>query len=404
MTASAAQPGTQGRFGEVFLAFLKLGLTSFGGPVAHIGYFRAEFVERRRWLDDGVYAEYVALAQFLPGPASSQVGLAVGLHRAGLAGSLAAWLGFTLPSALIMTALGLGVAALDSLSIDAALHGLKLVAVAVVMQALLQMGRQLCPDRPRMALAGVAAIIVLALPPTFGQLTAMAFGALVGFVLFRSLIEEPGGAVTAAPWTRGKLSLVALALFFGLLILLPLWAGVGGEPVIAMIDSYYRSGALVFGGGHIILPLLEAEVVPHGWADKDTFLAGYGAAQALPGPLFTFSAYLGALTSAPVSGLGGAAICILAIFLPSYLLILGILPFWSKLRRKRPVVAAVTGTNAAVVGVLIAALYDPLWIAAVTTAADFALVVAALLLLALVRLPPWLVVILGALAGLVIAG
>lgn len=404
MSGVSGQRTRQGQFAEVFLAFLKLGLTSFGGPVAHIGYFRDEFVARRRWLDDGAYAEYVALAQFLPGPASSQVGLAVGLHRAGLAGSLAAWLGFTLPSAVIMTGLGLGVAVLDGLSIDAVLHGLKLVAVAVVMQALWQMARQLCPDRPRIALAGVAAIVVLALPPTVGQLSAMAVGALVGFALFRKLAEEPGGTATAGPRRHGRLAVIALALFFGLLVLLPLLAGLAGVPVIAMIDSYYRSGALVFGGGHVILPLLEAEVVPPGWADKDTFLAGYGAAQALPGPLFTFSAYLGALSSAPVSGLGGAVICLLAIFLPSYLLILGILPFWSRLRGKRPVVAAVAGTNAAVVGVLIAALYDPLWMAAVITATDFALVIAALLLLALARLPPWLVVVLGALAGLLFTG
>ncbi len=384
---------------EVFLAFLKMGLTSFGGPVAHIGYFREEFVGRRRWLDEATYAEYVAIGQFLPGPASSQVGLAVGAHRAGIPGSLAAWLGFTLPSAVIMIALGLGLGALGGLQDHAALHGLKLVAVAVVAQALWQMATRLCPDRRRATLAVVAAIIVLLLPKTGGQLIAMAVGALAGVVFLRGLAEQAEGGQSAVYAGDRRLGAMALAGFFVLLALLPLLALASGAPVLQLIDGFYRAGSLVFGGGHVVLPLLEAEVVPRGWVDKSGFLAGYGAAQALPGPLFTFAGYLGALPTVPLGGLGGGLLCILAIFLPSFLLIFGVLPFWSDLRRKRPVVAAVTGTNAAVVGVLLAALYDPLWVAAVGSAADLALVIAAFGLLALGRWPPWLVVILGALAA-----
>ncbi len=384
---------------EVFLAFLKMGLTSFGGPVAHIGYFRDEFVGRRRWLDEATYAEYVAIGQFLPGPASSQVGLAVGAHRAGILGSLAAWLGFTLPSAVIMIALGLGLGALGGLQDHAVLHGLKLVAVAVVTQALWQMATRLCPDRRRATLAVVAAILALLLPKTGGQLIAMAVGALAGVVFLRGLAEQAEGGQSAVYAGDRRLGALALAGFFLLLALLPLLALASEAPVLQLIDSFYRAGSLVFGGGHVVLPLLEAEVVPRGWVDKSGFLAGYGAAQALPGPLFTFAGYLGALPSVPLGGFGGGLLCILAIFMPSFLLIFGVLPFWSGLRRKRPVVAAVTGTNAAVVGVLLAALYDPLWVAAVSSAADVALVIAAFGLLALGRWPPWLVVILGALAA-----
>lgn len=385
---------------EVFNAFLRLGLTSFGGPVAHIGYFHTEFVERRRWLDAGSYAEYVAMAQFLPGPASSQVGLALGAHRAGLAGSFAAWLGFTLPSAILMLLLGLGIAQVGDLGNSAALHGLKLVAVAVVILALWQMAQQLCPDRRRRALALFSALIVLILPPTLGQITAMVAGALIGLLLMRGHAAvndaEGSNAPMAAPLPP-RLATVSLSFFFLLLAALPLLAWLSGSAGLAFLEAFYRAGSLVFGGGHVVLPLLEAGVVPPGWADKDSFLAGYGAAQALPGPLFTFAAYLGSLPTTPLGGPLGALLCILAIFLPSFLLVFGILPFWARLRRHRAAVAAVTGTNAAVVGVLLAALYDPLWIAGVANAADFAFVIAALGLLALGKLPPWLVVILGAL-------
>jgi len=400
MIGRPASPPQPGGPAEVFVAFLRLGLTSFGGPVAHIGYFHSEFVERRGWLDAGTYGEYVAMAQFLPGPASSQVGLAVGAHRAGLVGSLAAWLGFTLPSAILMLLLGFGIARVGDLRDSAALHGLKLVAVAVVVLALWQMAQQLCPDRRRRALALCSAVIVLILPPTLGQITAMAAGALIGLVALRGGAldngADDGSAPTAAPLSP-RFAAAALAIFFLLLAALPLFAWLSGDAGLAFVDVFYRAGALVFGGGHVVLPLLEAGVVPPGWADKDSFLAGYGAAQALPGPLFTFAGYLGSLPTAPVSGLGGGLLCILAIFMPSFLLVFGILPFWARLRRHGAAQAAVTGTNAAVVGVLLAALYDPLWIAGVTNAADFAFVIAALGLLALGRLPPWLVVILGAL-------
>ena len=387
---------------EVFLVFLRLGLTSFGGPVAHIGYFHSEFVTRRRWLDDGTYGEYVAMAQFLPGPASSQVGLAVGAHRAGLAGSFAAWLGFTLPSALIMLLLGFGIARVGDLQDSAALHGLKLVAVAVVVLALWQMAQRLCPDRKRMALALCSALIVLALPPTAGQIMAMLAGAVIGLLALRSETSN-GGAVSGSapikPPLQASYALAALVLFFLLLAALPLATWLSGDARLAFLDSFYRAGALVVGGGHVVLPLLEAGVVPPGWIDKDAFLAGYGAAQALPGPLFTFAVYLGALPNAPISGLDGAVLCILAIFLPSFLLVFGVLPFWARLRRHRSAGAALAGTNAAVVGVLLAALYDPLWVGGVTGAADFAFVIAALGLLSLGRVPPWLVVILGALSA-----
>lgn len=393
------RPLAAGSVAEVFVAFLKLGLTSFGGPVAHLGYFRDEFVGRRGWLDERSYGEYVALGQFLPGPASSQVGMALGAHRAGFAGSLAAWVGFTLPSALIMTALGLGVAAFGGLDQHAVLHGLKLVAVAVVVQALWQMATKLCPDRQRAALAAVGAIMVLLLPKTVGQLGAMLLGAMVGMLLMRGLVDEAQGEAGARYVGSRRIGSLALVGFFVLLAALPLAAALTEAPVLDLVDSFYRTGALVFGGGHVVLPLLEAEVVSHGWVDRSGFLAGYGAAQALPGPLFTFAAYLGALPTMPLGGLGGALLCTLAIFLPSFLLIFGILPFWAQLRRQKLVVAAVTGTNAAVVGVLLAALYDPLWVAAVAAPEDFALVIAALALLALGRVPPWLVVLLGALTS-----
>ena len=389
---------------EVFLAFLRLGLTSFGGPVAHIGYFRTEFVARRRWLDDAAYAEYVALAQFLPGPASSQVGLALGAHRAGLPGSLAAWLGFTLPSAVAMIALGLGIGALEdgqlgAIESNAPLHGLKLVAVAVVIQALWQMANQLCPDRPRLGFAAVATAVALLLPAVVGHLAAMVLGALAGLLLLRPKGALEDGDSGAVAWRYEAFSRWCLRGFFILLGGLPVAAWLFGAPLFEMVERFYRAGALVFGGGHVVLPLLESGTVAPGWVDKGAFLAGYGAAQALPGPLFTFAGYLGALPGMPVGGAAGGLIGILAVFLPSFLLVFGILPRWAGLRRRRGVAAAVRGTNAAVVGVLLAALYDPLWTGAVFGAADFAFVVGALGLLALARVPPWAVVCLGAMGG-----
>ena len=386
-----------GRVNEVFLVFLRLGLTSFGGPVAHIGYFRQEFVTRRAWLDERGFADLVALCQFLPGPASSQIGIAVGLLRAGLAGSLAAWLGFTVPSAIALTLFAYGVAALGEAAGAAPLHGLKIVAVAVVAQAVWNMARSLAPDRPRATLAVLAAALVLALPSTAGQLGAILLGALAGSLLLGGASEE---ALSPLPVPIGRRTGVALLVaFFLLLIALPWAAAASGNHALALIDSFYRSGALVFGGGHVVLPLLQASVVPPGWIGNDAFLAGYGAAQAVPGPLFTFAAYLGAAMTPAPTGWEGALLCLGAIFLPSFLLVLGGLPFWDALRRQRTAQAALKGVNAAVVGLLLAALYRPVWTSAILAPEDFVLALGAFLLLAFWKAPPWLVVILGALAG-----
>ncbi len=380
---------------EVFLAFLYLGLTSFGGPVAHIGYFRAEFVERRRWLDERAFADLVALCQFLPGPASSELGIALGLLRAGLGGALAAWLGFTTPSALAMILFAYGVGRLGDIAISPPLHGLKIIAVAVVAQAVWSMARSLAPDRPRATLAGLAAALALALPSTSGQVAAIVLGGLIGW---RLLPGESAGAASPLSVPIGRASAVgALAAFFALLIGLPVIAAWSGDHTLALIDGFYRSGALVFGGGHVVLPLLQAAVVPPGWIGNDAFLAGYGAVQAVPGPLFTFAAYLGTAMGPAPHGWPGGLICLGAIFLPGFLLVFGTLPFWDALRRRRAAQSALKGVNAAVVGLLLAALYTPVWTSAIRTPADFMVALAAFLLLALWKAPPWLVVILGAL-------
>ncbi len=380
---------------DVFLAFLYLGLTSFGGPVAHVGYFRAEFVERRRWLDERAFADLVALCQFLPGPASSELGIALGLSRAGFGGALAAWLGFTTPSALALILFAYGVARLGDIAVSPPLHGLKIVAVAVVAQAVWSMARSLAPDRPRATLAVLAAVLALALPSTSGQVAAIVLGGLIGW---RLLPVESGSATAPLGVPIGRASAVgALAAFFALLIGLPVIAAWSGDHTLALIDSFYRSGALVFGGGHVVLPLLQAAVVPPGWIDNDAFLAGYGAAQAVPGPLFTFAAYLGTAMGPAPHGWPGGLICLGAIFLPAFLLVFGTLPFWDALRRRRGAQAALKGVNAAVVGLLLAALYTPVWTSAIRAPADFMVALAAFLLLAFWKVPPWLVVILGAL-------
>src|SRR5215470_2408526 len=382
---------------EVLGVFFRLGLTSFGGPVAHLGYFREEFVRRRRWLDDKSYADLVALCQFLPGPASSQVGIAVGLLRGGYAGALAAWIGFTLPSAVAMVLFGYGIDALGDAAGSGWLHGLKVAAVAVVAQAVLGMARTLAPDRARATLAVAAAIIALAAPSSWGQIGAIALGGIVGALLLR------GGAdvAPAALPLRVSRALGALLLtaFFALLIGLPLLAAAIPSQALKDFDAFYRTGSLVFGGGHVVLPLLQASVVPPGWVDNDAFLAGYGAAQAVPGPLFTFAAYLGTVMGPPPNGWIGASICLIAIFLPSFLLVIGALPFWEQLRRRPVAQASLRGVNAAVVGLLLAALYQPVWTVGITDTADFALAVAAFLLLFMWQTPPWLVVILSAAAG-----
>lgn len=380
----------------IFLVFLRLGLTSFGGPVAHLGYFRTEFVERRRWLDERSYAELVALCQFLPGPASSQVGLAIGLLQGGYRGSLAAWAGFTLPSAIALTLFALGLAHWGSALPGGVLQGLKIVAVAVVAQAVWGMARNLCSDGPRIAITLASTGAVLLVPFVWAQVGVIAAAGLIGLLIFRPASVD---APTLPIAVTGRAALAALALFFTLLALLPLLASGSDSPALAQFDAFFRAGALVFGGGHVVLPLLQAEVVPPGWVDNDVFLAGYGAAQAVPGPLFTFAAFLGASMNVIPSGWPGAVLCLVAVFAPSFLLVIGVLPFWERLRSNRRTQAALAGINAAVVGLLLAALYDPVWTSAIRAPEHF--VLALLLLVALMywKLPPWLVVIAGATGG-----
>ena len=388
---------SSGSWPEVLRAFLKLGLTSFGGPVAHLGYFRAEFVARRAWLSEPAYADLVALCQFLPGPASSQVGIGIGLMRAGIPGALAAWTGFTLPSALAMVLFAYGVDRFAGAAGSGWLHGLKIAAVAVVAQAVWGMAQSLCPDRERATLAVLATIVVLTFPTAWGQVGAIALGALAGLIVLPRTAAAPGGDL-AVPIGRG-FALACLVLFFVLLIGLPILAAAVPNHALELMASFYRSGSLVFGGGHVVLPLLQASVVPPGWITDDAFLAGYGAAQAVPGPLFTFAAYLGAAMEPPPNGWAGAIICLVAVFLPSFLLVFGALPFWAQLRERPAAQTALRGVNAAVVGLLLAALYRPVWTSAILGPADFALAVSAFLLLAMWRTPPWLVVVLAAVAG-----
>jgi chromate transporter len=400
-TADAQQIERGGSVGEVFAVFLRLGLTSFGGPVAHLGYFHEEFVVRRRWLDEKSYVDLVALCQFLPGPASSQVGIAVGLSRAGYLGALAAWTGFTLPSAIAMVLFAYGVSVVGDAAGSGWLHGLKVAAVAVVAQAVLGMMRALAPDREHATLAVVAAAIVLAFPSAWGQVGAILLGAVAGVTLLRG--DTAAGHASLPLAVSRSVAVVALVVFFVLLIGLPLASAVVQSQSLALFDAFYRAGSLVFGGGHVVLPLLQAEVVPPGWVSNDAFLAGYGAAQAVPGPLFTFAAYLGAVMGPSPNGWVGAVLCLVAVFLPSFLLVIGALPFWEDLRSRPAAQAALKGVNAAVVGLLLAALYHPVWTAGITRAADFALAAAAFLLLFMWKTPPWLVVILCAVGGAIIA-
>ena len=406
VTAPAGQPvpaaRPAGSPAEVFRVFLRLGLTSFGGPVAHLGYFRAELVERRRWLDEAAFADIVALCQFLPGPASSQTGISLGILRAGLPGAFAAWLGFTMPSAIALILFGYGVTRFGDLTGAPWLHGLKIVAVAVVAQAVWGMARNLCPDRERASIAVGAAVLMLWVPTAAGQVGAIAAGGLIGWLLFRHHAPVQPGPPLAVHLPRSW-SIGAAVLFFALLFGLPGLATVFPAQPLRLFDAFYRSGALVFGGGHVVLPLLQASVVPPGWVSNDAFLAGYGAAQAVPGPLFTFSAYLGTVMGPAPNGWLGGLLCLAAIFLPSFLLLIGALPFWDLLRRRTVVQAGLRGINAAVVGLLLAALYRPVWVSAIFGPADFALGVAAFLLLTMWKTPPWLVVILGALGATVIA-
>ena len=419
--------------GQVFLVFLRLGLTSFGGPVAHLGYFRAEFVQRRHWLSERSYADLVALCQFLPGPASSQVGMALGLVRAGVPGALVAWLGFTLPSALLLALLGMGLAN-GQLALPAGVvQGLKVVAVAVVAQAVWGMARTLCAGRARATLMVLACCAVLWWPGVQGQLGVMLLAAGTGWWLWGRRGADAGAGVAAAALDgqgdaellrvplRKRTGAALLLVFVALLVLLPLaahraslgaavWApgstGAAASAALALLDAFYRAGALVFGGGHVVLPLLQAEVVAPGWVAEQAFLTGYGAAQAVPGPLFTLAAFLGAsLQDGTVHGLGrgwGAVLCLVAVFAPSFLLVLGALPFWALLRRSPQAQGALAGVNAAVVGLLLAALYQPVWVSAVQGAGDVVLVLLAWAALVLWRAPPWLVVLAGAATGVLV--
>ena len=389
--------GGRGSCIEVFLVFLRLGFTSFGGPVAHLGYFRTEFVDRRRWLDDYAFSDLVALCQFLPGPASSQVGMAIGLRRAGWAGMLAAWVAFTLPSALALIGFALGLAHYGWLSGSTAIHGLKVAAVAIVAQAVWGMGRSLCPDRSRAALAVAAALITVVLPTALAQIAAVLLGAMVG-AAFLQLPPRPvlANASAGVPRLAG---LASLGVFAALMAGLPLWAVFSDSALAGQIAGFYRAGALVFGGGHVVLPLLETASVSTGMVSSADFLAGYGAAQAMPGPLFTFAAFLGALSSGPLSGWAGGLTLLCVIFVPGALLLAAALPFWESLRRRPGVRNMIAGVNASVVGILLGALYDPVWTSAIQGKADFGLALLLFALLVYARWSPLWVVLLAAAAG-----
>jgi chromate transporter len=388
---------------EVLIAFAKLGVSCFGGPIAHIGYFRHEFVVRRRWLDEQGYADLVALCQFLPGPASSQVGFSLGLMRAGYLGGLAAWLGFTLPSAIALVLFAYGASALKGGIGSGLLHGLKLVAVAIVAQAVWGMARTLCPDRERASIALVAALIILLSSSSLAQIGAIVLGGIAGLWLCRAAATtKPDQGHISVPVSQST-GLCALAAFFLLLIGLPVLATFTHSQGVALFEALYRSGALVFGGGHVVLPLLREATVAHGWVSDDVFLAGYGAAQAVPGPLFTFSAYLGVVMRPAPHGMAGAVISLVAIFLPGILALVGTLPFWETFRRRDWAQAVMRGVNAVVVGLLGAALYNPVWTTSVNSPGSFAVALVGFVLLTVWEAPPLLVVAVSAIGGVALA-
>ena len=381
---------------DILLISLKLGLTSFGGPIAHLGYFHEEYVRKRKWLDERTYVDLVALCQFLPGPASSQVGIGIGVIRAGFLGGIAAFLGFTLPSVIVLILFAL---LLKGSTFQNAgwVHGLKIVAVVIVAQAILGMARTLTPDLKRKALALFALVVVLLWHSAFSQLGIILFSALIGVLFFRHT-DIPVDVEIKVPLSR-RMALICLILFFGLLLVLPVLGEMTSSREVSLFDRFYRSGALVFGGGHVVLPLLQHEFVPQGWISKDSFLAGYGAAQAVPGPLFTFAAYLGAV----MNGWKGGILATIAIFLPAFLLVMGTLPFWGTLRSIPRLKGAIQATNGAVTGILIAAFYTPIWTSSILSAKDFALGAILFSLLAFVKLPPWVIVLVGALGGQLIS-
>lgn len=391
-----------GDVGEVFLAFLRLGLTSFGGPVAHLGYFRDDLVVRRRWMDDRAYADLVALCQFLPGPASSQVGFAMGLQRAGVLGALAAFTAFTLPSAVLLVAFAGGAGLIGGAIGEGALSGLTTIAVAIVAHAVWGMARSLTPDARRAGIAVVALALALLLPGALGQLGALGVGVGAGLLLLRGVPDRPASALPSfgVPRAVGILCLVLVGVG---LVGLPALSSATSSGVVALADAFFRAGALVFGGGHVVLPLLEAGVVQTGWVAPDAFLAGYGAAQAVPGPLFTFAAYLGAVSGVGPGGVVGAAVALVAVFLPGFLVLVGVLPFWDAVRDRPRVRAAMHGANAAVVGILGAALYSPVFTTAITGPGPFVLAVVGFVLLTAFRAPAWAVVLVGAAGGVLLA-
>jgi len=375
----------------VFLIFLRLGLTSFGGPVAHLGYFREEFVTRRRWVSERSYADLVAMCQFLPGPASSQVGMALGMTSAGFPGAFAAWAGFTLPSAILLAMFGVGLSTWGGIVPIGLLHGFKIVAVAVVAQAIWGMARNLCIGTARVSIMALSTCIVLLWSTALGQVSVILMAAIVGMIFFTPTQELTHDTlpITIKRSTGAILLIAFFVLLFGLPLLLEIWP----THTLAISNAFYRAGSLVFGGGHVVLPLLQATVVPNAWVSNETFLAGYGVAQAVPGPLFTYAAFLGASMSTPPAGWLGAFICLIAIFVPSFLLVFGTLPFWEQLRHSKHTQAALSGVNASVVGLLLAALYHPVWTSAIRKPIDFGLALLALVALIFWKLPPWLVVL-----------
>jgi chromate transporter len=377
---------------EILLVSTRLGFTSFGGPVAHLGYFHNEYIHRRKWMDEKSYADLVALCQFLPGPASSQVGIGIGVMRAGVLGGIVSFIGFTLPSVIALIIFAL---VLQGLNIGDAgwIHGLKIVAVAVVAHAILGMAQKLTPDLKRKALALFALVVTLLWQTAFTQVSVIVISAIIGLMLYKQHSESDDSRVYF-PLSRG-FAVISLSVFFGLLILLPILREITSLSWIAMFDSFYRSGSLVFGGGHVVLPLLEREFVPTGWLSEEAFLAGYGAAQAVPGPLFTFAAYLGAV----MNGWQGGILATIAIFLPAFLLILGTLPLWDDLRHNPKIKGALMGVNAAVVGILISAFYHPIWTSSIVAPIDFAFAAILFSMLVYWKLPPWMIVMSGAIGG-----
>ncbi|WP_438311700.1 chromate efflux transporter [Sporosarcina sp. FA9] len=377
---------------EIFVISTRLGLTSFGGPTAHLGYFHEEYVRRRKWMDEKSYADLVALSQFLPGPASSQVGIGIGVMRAGVLGGITSFIGFTLPSVIALILFALLLTGTD-IGNAGWIHGLKIVAVAVVAHAIIGMAKNLTPDLKRKVFALFALIGTLLWQSAFTQVGVILIAAFFGFLLFKQH-DEVEEAKSSFPITK-RASVICLTLFFALLFLLPVLREVTGSYWVAMFDSFYRSGSLVFGGGHVVLPLLEQELVPMGWISEEAFLAGYGATQAVPGPLFTFAAYLGTV----MKGWQGGLVATFAVFLPAFLLILGALPFWDSLRKNPKIKGAIMGVNAAVIGILISAFYFPIWTSSILAPVDFALAAILFSMLAYWKLPPWVIVVSGAIGG-----